>query len=97
MKQYTTPTIEWVFKHVNLSLVETMRFVIKDEAGNTVEVTDPEVNRNVVTVKLTQEQTSSLQKGKVYMQLHWKMYDGTVDASEVESIELEELLKGESL
>lgn len=94
MKQYTTPTIQWIFKHINLSLVEAMRVIIKDEQGHTVDIDDPDIDGNMVEVKLTQEQTASLNKGKVRLQLHWRMYDGTADASDEETVDLEELLKG---
>ena len=53
MKQYTTPVIQWIFKYINLSTVEQIRVIIKDEANNMVEITDPEIHGNVVQVKLT--------------------------------------------
>lgn len=62
-----------------------------------VEITDPEIHGNVVQVRLTQEQTASLKKGKVRMQLHWRLFDGTADASDEEVINHEDLLKGEEI
>lgn len=97
MKQYTTPTIQWLFKYINPSLMEEVRVIIKDEQGHMVEISDPEIDGNMVQVKLTQAQTASLVKGKIRMQLHWKLYDGTVDASDAEIIDHEDLLKGEAL
>lgn len=41
MKQYTTPIIQWIFKYINLSTVEQIRVIIKDEANHTIEITDP--------------------------------------------------------
>lgn len=97
MKQYTTPVIQWIFKYINPSTIEQIRVIIKDEANNMVEITDPEIHGNVVQVKLTQEQTASLKKGKVRMQLHWRLFDGTADASDEEVINHEDLLKGEEI
>lgn len=51
----------------------------------------------MVQVRLTQEQTASLKKGKVRMQLHWRLFDGTTDASDEEVINHEDLLKGEEI
>lgn len=67
MKQYTTPIIQWIFKYINLSTVEQIRVIIKDEANHVIEITNPEIRENVVQVRLTQEQTASLKKGKVRM------------------------------
>ena len=97
MKQYTTPVIQWIFKYINLSTIEQIRVIIKDEANHVIEITDPEIRENVVQVKLTQEQTASLKKGKVRLQLHWRLFDGTADASDEEVINHEDLLKGESI
>ena len=51
----------------------------------------------MVQVRLTQEQTASLKKGKVRMQLHWRLFNGTADASDEEVINHEDLLKGEEI
>ena len=51
----------------------------------------------MVQVRLTQKQTASLKKGKVRMQLHWRLFDGTVDASDEEVINHEGLLEGEEI
>lgn len=97
MKKYTTPVIQCIFKYLNLSRVEAMRVILKDEAGATVEITDPEITGNKVEVKLTQEQTKSLKEGKVRLQLHWKLYDGTADASDEFVVDHKDLLKGETI
>ena len=97
MKQYTTPVIQWVFKYINPSTIEQIRVIIKDEANNMVEITDPEIHGNMVQVKLTQEQTATLKKGKVRLQLHWRMFDGAAGASDEEVVNHEDLLKGEAI
>lgn len=97
MKQYTTPVIQWIFKYINPSLIERICVIIKDEENNIVEITDPEIHGNMVQVRLTQEQTATLKKGKVRMQLHWKLFDGTTDASDIEVVNHEDLLKGETI
>lgn len=97
MKQYTTPVIQWIFKYINPSTIEQIRVIIKDEANNMVEITDPEIYGNMVQVKLTQDQTATLKKGKVRLQLHWRLFDGTADASDEEVINHEDLLKGEEI
>lgn len=97
MKQYTTPVIQWIFKYINPSTIERIRVIIKDEANHVIEITDPEIHGNVVQVRLTQEQTATLKKGKVRLQLHWRLFDGTADASDEEAIDHEDLLKGEEI
>lgn len=95
MKKYTTPLLQWIFKYINLSTIEAIRVVIKDEANHTIEITDPEFVGNKVQVRLTQQQTSQLNQGKIRMQVHWRLFDGTTDASDEEVVELKDLLKGE--
>lgn len=97
MKQYTTPVIQWIFKYINPSTIEQIRVIIKDEANHVIEITDPEIHGNMVQIRLTQEQTASLKKGRVRMQLHWRLFDGTADASDEEVINHEDLLKGEAI
>lgn len=97
MKQYTTPVIQWIFKYINPSTIEQIRVIIKDEANRVIEITDPEIHGNMVQIRLTQEQTASLKKGRVRMQLHWRLFDGTADASDEEVINHEDLLKGEAI
>lgn len=97
MKQYTTPTITFIFTSLDLAEVEEMRVVLKDETGETLVIEDPEIEGKSVTVKLTQEQTAGLSEGKIRTQCHWRLYDGTADASDEETFNMKELLKGEEI
>lgn len=97
MRRGTTPYIEISTKQ-DISEYETIVFTIEDRAGNEVDVDNKSgmmtVTPTSVKVKLTQEQTLSLIKGAVKMQI--RAADKTCEnaiASNIMQGNLEDVLK----
>lgn len=97
MRRGTTPYIEIKTKE-DISGYDTIVFTIEDRFGTEVNVDNSSGNMTVtatsVTVKLTQEQTLSLSKGGVKMQIRAADETGeNAVASNIMQANLEDVLK----
>lgn len=96
MRRGTTPYLT-IHTDEDLTGYAQVVFTIEDRAGTEVDVVSGsgfmEVNADSVVVKLTQEQTLSLAKGGVKMQLRAVDTGGNAIASNIMQANLEDVLK----
>lgn len=97
MRRGTTPYIE-IKTDQDLSKMDYVVFTIEDSTGAEVSVDNKSgmmtVKDNLVTVKLTQDQTLALSEGEVQMQLRASDSDGTsAVASSIMYGQLDDVLK----
>lgn len=87
----TTPTIQYTFKTVDVSLITTAILTIKQGGVLAVEKTLEAaiVGESTISWRLTQEETLALLVGTVTMMINWVTSDGTRGASTKDMIVIE--------
>lgn len=92
MKRGTTPTHTFTVPFDTAGISEAR--VIYSQQGRTVLVkTDLTMEKNVITVRLTQEDTFRFSPDRVDIQLRVKFPDGTVLASDIRTVPVERCLE----
>lgn len=90
MIRYTTPTINLSFQELDMSQVDVLRVVFKQDGRNgfvkvydssAADNSDITIENGVAEVRLTTTETGSFKSGKVQVQGHIKLTDGTVLAT----------------
>lgn len=96
MRRGTTPIIT-INTNQDLTGYDYILFTIEDRAGTEINVDNGsgamEVSPTSVAVRLTQEQTLSLNKGGVKMQIRARDASGNAIASSIMSSTMEEILR----
>lgn len=98
MRRGTTPTLE--IKVTGIEVMELKSIYItlsqykKQVTKGTEEITIDELNNNLY-VPLSQEDTLSLTRGYVYIQMRAVTKDGLAVASGIKMVPVEEILKGD--
>ena len=92
MKRGTTPTHTFTVPFDTAGILEAR--VIYSQQGRPVLVkTDLTMEKNVITVRLTQEDTFRFSPDRVDIQLRVKFPDGTVLASDIRTVPVERCLE----
>lgn len=96
MQRGTTPTLEIKITGIDVSELEsiyvTLKQYQKEVTKTTEDITIDEIN-NTLYVPLSQEDTLTLARGYVYVQMRAVTKDGLAVASDVKMITMEEILK----
>lgn len=94
MKRGTTPTIMVTVTGCDMGMFEKVYFTLLQN-GNTIikKTEDLILDGNSVTMRLTQEETLSLQTGDVQIQMRAVTAEGTAVASGIQSIPVERILQ----
>ncbi len=94
MKRGTTPTIVVTVTGCDLGMFEKVYFTFLQNGNSIIKKTeDLVIEGNSVTIKLTQEETLSLQTGDVQLQMRAATAEGTAVASGIQSIPVERILQ----
>ena len=97
MRRGTTPTLEIKVTGIEVAELESIYITLsqykKQVTKETQDITIDELN-NTLYVPLSQEDTLSMERGYVYIQMRAVTKDGLAVASGVKMIPVEEILKG---
>lgn len=97
MRRGTTPTLEIKVTGIEVSELESIYITLsqykKQVTKETEDITVDELN-NSLYVPLLQEDTLSLTRGYVYIQMRAVTKDGLAVASEIKMVPVEEILRG---
>lgn len=87
----TTPTIQYTFKTVDVSIITVAILTIKQGGTVVIEKTleAAVVGESKISWRLTQEETLALLVGTVTMMLNWVTSDGTRGASAKDMVVIE--------
>ena len=96
MRRGTTPTLSLMIDDIDFSLIQKAELTIR-QGGKNVLVKNMKVyvEQTVLQVKLNQAETLSLKDGECQLQIKVLFTDGSVAATDIQTLNIQDILNGE--
>jgi hypothetical protein len=96
MRRGTTPTLSLMIDDVDFSLIEKAELTIRQGEKNVlIKNMKIYVEQTVLQVKLNQAETLSLKDGECQLQIKVLFRDGSVAATDIQTLYIQDILHGE--